>query len=240
MIAVVVNTIAVLFGSSMGLLLRRHFRESIQNAVMKALGLCTILIGMSSALLTKHTLCVILSMAAGTILGEVLRIEDGISALGDSLKKRFSSASGDRFTDGFVTACVLFCIGSMTIIGCLDASLRHDYSILFAKSTLDLFASFALASALGLGVIFSSVFVLVFQGGLVLLATWIGPGLSTEVITEMSAVGGVILFGMAFNLTELGKQPFRVANMLPAIFLPIAYFPLLDLLEQLSGYISKT
>ncbi len=233
MIAAIVNTITVLIGSSLGLLLRSRFRESLQDAVMKALALCTVLIGMSSALKTEDTLCVILCMALGTILGETLRIEDGINSLGDRLKRRFAGGGGDRFTEGFVTACILFCIGSMTIIGCLEAGLQGDYSTLFAKSTLDLFSSFALASAMGVGVVFSAAFVLVFQGGLILLAGWIGPVLSAAVVTEMSAVGGVILLGLGVNLMGLGAKPIRVANMLPAIFLPVAYLPLAELLTKL-------
>lgn len=234
MIAAVVNTVTVLIGSTLGLLLRSRFRESLQDAVMKALALCTILIGMSSALKTEDSLCVILCMALGTLLGETLRIEKGINAFGDRLKRRFSSG-GDRFTEGFVTACILFCIGSMTIVGCLEAGLQREYSTIFAKSTLDLFSSFALASAMGAGVVFSAAFVLVFQGALTLLAGWIGPALSAAAVNEMSAVGGVILLGLGINLLGLGEKPIRVANMLPAIFLPIVYLPLASFLARLLG-----
>lgn len=228
MIAVFVNMGTVLVGSLLGLLFRSRLRESLQQALMTALGLCTALIGIKSALATEDILCVILCMALGTALGEWLRIDDAIERTGSALKKRVMNGRGNtgRFTEGFVSACILFCIGSMTIVGSLEAGLRHDYSIIFAKSTLDLVSSMAMAAAMGVGVTFAVLFILVFQGGLTLLAGWIGPALSAAAVNEMSAVGGTILIGTAVMLLDLGKDRIRPANMLPAIFLPIAYLPL--------------
>lgn len=231
MIAVLVNMATVVAGSLIGILLRNRLRESLQNALLKALGLCTALIGMQSALGTQALLCVILSMAIGTALGELLRIDDGIEKAGDFVREKlFHGKTGNsRFTEGFVSACILFCIGSMTIVGSLEAGINHNYSIIYAKSTLDFVSSMAFGAAMGLGVTCSAVFILVFQGGLTLLAAWVGPALSTAAVTEMSAVGGVILLGMAANMLSLGKERIKVANMLPAIFLPLLYFPLAGL-----------
>ena len=226
--AVLVNMGTVLVGSLLGILLKNRLRESLQNAVMTALGLCTALIGISSAIGTADVLCVIICMALGTAIGELLRIHDGIESVGDVIKTRLlrGKASGSRFTEGFVSACILFCVGSMTIMGSLEAGIHGDYSIIFAKSALDFVSSMAFGAAMGIGVTFSVFFILVFQGGLTLLAAVVAPYLSAAVVTEMSAVGGVILMGMAVNMLELRKEPIRVANMLPCIFLPLAYLPL--------------
>ena len=225
--AVFVNTGTVLAGSLIGILLRNRLKESLRSAVMKALGLCTLLIGVQSAIATKELLCVILCMALGTVLGELMRIDDGIEHAGDFVKGKLPAKLREgRFTDGFVSACILFCIGSMTIMGSLEAGIRHNYSIIYAKSLLDFVSSMAFGAAMGFGVTCSAVFVLVFQGALTLLAGLLGNALSEAAVTEMSAVGGVILMGMALNMLECPKERIKVANMLPAIFLPILWFAL--------------
>ena len=231
MIAVLVNTVAVLVGSMIGILFRNRLKESLRESIMKALGLCTLLIGVQSAVGTQELLCVILCMVLGTLLGELLRIDEGIEHAGDAIKAKLfrgkrdgAPASGlESFTDGFVSACILFCIGSMTIVGSLEAGIRNNNSILYAKSMLDFVSSMAFGAAMGYGVTCSAAFVLVFQGLLVLLSRWVGSALSDAVVTEMSAVGGVILMGMALNMLGCTRERIKVANMLPAIFLPILY-----------------
>ncbi len=235
MIAVFVNMATVIAGSLIGILLRNRLKEELQNALLKALGLCTALIGMQSALGTQALLCVILCMALGTALGELMHIDDAIEHAGDFVKEKLlrGKVTNSRFTEGFVSACILFCIGSMTIVGSLEAGINRNYSIIYAKSTLDFVSSMAFGAAMGLGVTCSAVFILLFQGGLTLLAGWLGPALGAEVVTEMSAVGGVILLGMAANMLSLGRERIRVANMLPAIFLPLAVFPIVHWIESL-------
>lgn len=235
MIAVFVNMATVLCGSLLGILLRRHLKVSLQEALMKALALCTVVIGVSSAVGTQALLCVILCMVLGTALGEWLRIDDGIEHAGDFIKEKvFRGRTGEsRFTEGFVSACILFCIGSMTIVGSLEAGINRNYSVIYAKSTMDFVSSMAFGAAMGLGVTCSALFILVFQGGLTLLSGLLAPVLSTAVVTEMSAVGGVILIGMAVNMLGLGRERIKVSNMLPAIFLPIVYFPIADWLSGL-------
>lgn len=235
MLAVFVNMATVIAGSLIGIFLRSRLKESFRQGLMKALTLCTVIIGISSAIGTGDILCVIISMAVGTALGEALRIDDGIENLGDGIKKRLfkNGGGGSRFTEGFVSACILFCIGSMTIVGSLQAGINKDYSIIYAKSALDFVSSMAFGAAMGFGVTCSAVFILLFQGGLTLLAGLVGPALSTAVVTEMSAVGGTILVGMAVNMMELGRDRIKVANMLPAIFIPIAYFPISEWISSL-------
>ena len=228
MLATFVNMATVFVGSMLGILFKNRFSAAIQAALMKALALCTMVIGISSAIATQELLCVIICLVLGTALGELLRIDDGIENAGDFIKTKIfrGKVKENRFTEGFVSACILFCIGSMTIVGSLEAGINKDYSIIFAKSTLDFVSSMAFGAAMGLGVTCSVVFILIFQGGLTLLAGLLAPVLSTATVTEMSAVGGTILIGMAINMLELGKERIKVANMLPAIFLPLAYFPI--------------
>jgi uncharacterized membrane protein YqgA involved in biofilm formation len=226
----------VLAGSLIGILFRNRLKESLRNAVMKALGLCTVLIGVSSAVATKDLLCVIVCMVLGTVLGELMRIDDGIEHAGDAIKAKLlrGKAGGgamESFTEGFVSACILFCIGSMTIMGSLEAGIRHNYSIIYAKSMLDFVSSMAFGAAMGFGVTCSAAFVLVFQGALTLLAGVLGSLLSDAAVTEMSAVGGVILIGMALNMLECSRERIKVANMLPAIFLPILWTAVSSLLK---------
>lgn len=235
MIAVLVNTATVLLGSAVGLLFRNKINEKLTKAVISALALVTVLIGLDSALGTADILCVIISMALGTLIGELLRIDDGIEGAGGFIKGRLprGKVGESRFTEGFVTACIVFCVGSMTIMGSFEAGINGNNSIIYAKSALDFVSSMMFAAAMGLGVPFAALFVLVFQGALTLLAGVLAPVLSAAVVTEMSAVGGTVLVGMGINMLELSQKRIKVANMLPAVFLPIAYVPLSEWISSL-------
>lgn len=237
MIAVFVNVATVLLGSAIGILFRSRIRESYTKSIITALALVTFVIGISSAIGTQDLLCVIVCMALGTVLGELLKLDDRINGAGDFLRDKLLRGrfEGSRFTEGFVSSCILFCVGSMTIMGSLEAGVNHDYSIIFAKSALDFVSAMMFGAAMGIGVSFAALFVLVFQGALTLLAGLLAPYLSPAVVTEMSAVGGTILIGMGFNMLELSEKRVKVANMLPAIFLPIAYVPLAAWIGSLVG-----
>ena len=228
MLAVFVNMATVLVGSAIGILFRKKIKESYTKAIISALALVTIVIGVTSAITTNDLLCVIVCMALGTLLGELLRIDDRINGAGEFLKRKVlrGKFEGSRFTEGFVSACILFCVGSMTIMGSLEAGVNKNYSIIFAKSALDFVSSMMFGAAMGIGVSFSALFILVFQGGITLLAGLVSPYLSQAIVTEMTAAGGAILIGMGLNMLELSEKRIKVANMLPAIFLPIAYVPL--------------
>lgn len=228
MIAVLVNVATVLLGSAIGLLFRNKIKKNFVQAVISALALVTLLIGITSAIKTADILCVIICMALGTIIGELIRIDDGIEGAGNFIKTKLlkGKTAENRFAEGFVTACIVFCVGSMTIMGSLESGINGNHSIIFAKSALDFVSSMMFAAAMGLGVPFSAIFVLIFQGGLTLLANVLAPYLNTAVVTEMSAIGGVILIGMGINMLELSEKRIKVANMLPAIFLPLLYLPL--------------
>jgi uncharacterized membrane protein YqgA involved in biofilm formation len=236
MIAAVINALLVFLGSALGLIFKSRIREKYSNAVIKGLGLCVAIIGARSALQTQNILCVIICMVAGLLLGELLRIEDRLDGLGNSLKGKIAGRSANsKFTEGFVTATLLFCVGSMAIIGSMEAGINQDYSTILSKSVIDSITAVTLAATMGIGVFFSGFAVLIYQGLLTLLAIWAGPFLPDKIITEMSAVGGLLIMGLAINMLGLlGDKKIQVGNMLPAIFLPIAYIPLVDWLQVLA------
>lgn len=234
MIATVVNVVLILIGSTLGLLFQNRISARFTATLTSALGLCVLGIGVSSMIKTADTLCVILCMVAGTLLGEVMHIEERLEGIGDALRSKLTRGEGNsRFVEGFVSATILFCVGAMAINGSLEAGLRQDYSILISKSVIDGFTAITFAAAMGVGVVFCVVPLFLYQGGLTLLAVFAGGYLSAPVVTEMSAVGGTIIVGIALNMLGLPKEKIRVGNMLPAIFLPLAYVPLSAWLVQL-------
>lgn len=231
MLATLINCALVLLGSAVGVLFQNHIPQALTDALMKAVGLCVLLIGVSSAIQTTDTTCVIVCMVVGTLLGELLHIEDQLDRLGHWLKAHLTRGNAnDTFSEGFVNATILFCVGSMAIMGSLEAGLNGDYSTLISKGFLDGITSISFAAAMGVGVAFSALPILVYQGGLTLLAGVVGPLLNPAAVTELSAVGGTIIIGIAVNMLELAPRRLKVANMLPAIFLPLAYIPLANVL----------
>lgn len=213
-----VNTATVIVGSTLGLLIGARFSEKIKNIVMHALGLSTLLIGLKMAFRTESILLVIGSLALGGIIGEVLRIEEGLESLGEFLKRKVKSRSGN-FVVGFVTSSLVFCIGPMTVVGSIQDGVSGDASVLYAKSLLDGFASIVFASSLGIGVIFSALTVLIFQGGLTLLGGKLSFLLRPEVLDELIATGGLIIVGIGIYL--LGIKRIKVGNFLPALVVAV-------------------
>ena len=233
--ATFINMATVLVGSLIGIFFSSRIKEKYIQTIFAAIALCTAAIGVMSAVKTQHIIVVIVCLVIGSVIGEALRLDDRIENAGTWLNgKLFRGREGSsRFAEGFVSASILFCVGSMTIMGSLEAGIRGDYSIILAKSVLDLISSMAFGAAMGIGVTFSIFVILVDQGGITLLAGLAAPYLSDIVVTEMSAIGGVMLIGMAINMLELSDKRIRLANMLPAIFLPIIYFPLAEFVKGL-------
>lgn len=226
--ATFINAALVLLGSVLGLLFRGKIPQRFTKLLTFGLGLCVLVIGVDAALETSDTLCVIVCMVVGSLLGEWIDIEKRMDGVGEFLRQRMAGKGPDnsRFSEGFVSASVLFCVGAMAINGALAAGLKGDWSIIVSKGVIDGVTSVSFAAAMGIGVAFSVIPLVIYQGGLTLLASAIGPYLSQELIAEMSAVGGVIIIGIAVNMLGLGKEKIKVGNMLPAIFLPAAYLPL--------------
>lgn len=234
MLATFINMALVLLGGGLGLLFQNAISERLMAILTQALGLCVLSIGISSALGTENMLCVIVCMVAGTVLGDLLDIERRLEGAGEFLRVRLiKGESGSRFTEGFVNASLLFCVGAMAITGSIEAGLNHNYEIIVSKGVIDGVTSISFAAAMGTGVLFSVVPLLIYQGGITLLAGWVGPYLPAAVITEMTAVGGVLIAAIAVNMLGLGRERVKVGNMLPAMFLPIAYIPLAEWLAGL-------
>lgn len=232
--ATIINAVLVLIGSALGLVFKNRIGEKFSRVITHGLALCVMLIGISGAIGTENVLCVIICMVVGIAIGEGLRIEDRLDSLGETIRvKLMKGRESGRFTEGFMTATLIFCVGSMSIMGSMEAGINGDYSILLSKSVMDAITSVTLAAAMGVGVCFSALGVLVYQGLLTLLFMWTGPFLPQAVITEMSAVGGLIIVAISVNMLGLGREKLRTGNMLPAIFLPIAYIPLANLISKL-------
>ncbi|HOH89672.1 MAG TPA: DUF554 domain-containing protein, partial [Bacillota bacterium] len=212
------NAGAIIIGGIAGSFFRKGISERFSNIIMSVLGLFTLVLGMMFAVDTQNALVVIFSLVIGSVIGEWIDIEKRMNDLGDYVQDKLNSGEGS-FSKGFVTASLLFCVGTMSIMGSLQSGLMNDHKILLMKSILDGTISVVFASTLGIGVVLSSLPVLVYQGSIALLASSVAPYLSEAVITEMTAVGGVLLVGMGINLLETRKL--KVGNMLPAIFLPI-------------------
>ena len=221
----IVNVLAVIAGSSAGLLLHRGLPERLRGIIFQGIGLVTILIGMLNALAVaeplpassyvgRHLMEVIFSVLIGGLIGEWLNIEGALERFGDWLKRRVRG-SGARFTEGMVTAFLIFCIGPMTLMGALNEGMQGDANLLYAKSILDMFMSAALASTFGLGVLFSIIPLFIFQYAITLLGMLMGNVLSQALVNQLTAVGGVLILGLGVNILELKKL--RVANLLPAL-----------------------
>lgn len=212
----IVNVIAIFLGCSVGFILKSKFPERIGKIIMQALGLASLLIGAQMALKTNNILLVIFSMAIGGIIGEMMGIEEGLERFGEKIRSRFKGGTAsERFVEGFVTASLLYCVGSMAIMGALKEGLSGNPDILYTKSLLDGLTSIAFTAAMGIGVLFSAIPVFLYQGGITLLARLIKDFLSPEVINEMTAVGGILILGIGFGLLEIKK--IKVGNLLPAI-----------------------
>ncbi|MBR4861690.1 MAG: DUF554 domain-containing protein [Firmicutes bacterium] len=221
MFGVLVNVATVLIGSTIGLLFRKMIPQNATDFVMKGIGLCTIYIGIDGALTGENTLITIISIAVGALIGELADLDKHLNHFAGKLEDRFKNkdGSGPSIAEGFVTASLVFCVGAMTIVGSLQSGLTGDHTMLITKATLDLVSSLIFAASLGVGVMMAAAFVLVFQGGIVLIAQAAAPFLTDYVIGEMTCVGSILIMALGMNI--IGVTNFKVMNYLPAIFLPI-------------------
>ena len=233
MLATIINVILVLLGSAAGLLFKNLISDRLMSILTHSLGLCVLGIGISNMTGTQDMLCVIVCMVIGTVLGNAIDVERRLEGAGDLIRTKIVKEEGSsRFTEGFVNASLLFCVGAMAITGSIEAGLNHNYEIIVSKGVIDGVTSISFAATMGAGVAFSTIPLLVYQGGITLLAGWVGPYLPGAVITEMTAVGGTLIVAIAVNMLELGRAKIKVGNMLPAMFLPIVYIPIA---ERLAG-----
>ena len=223
MLGTIANVVAIILGGILGILIKSRFPKKVNNIIFQVIGLFTITLGITMAIKTNNILIVAFSLIIGSVVGEIIDIEKYLESFSERLKNKLKNSS-DKFTEGFITATLIYCIGPMAILGSIEEGLGNPPNLLFAKSVLDGVASIALASALGIGVIFSTVPLLIYQGGITLFASYVSNYLSDALIVELSAVGGILLLGLGMNIAEIKK--FKVVNMLPSLLvvLVLSYF----------------
>ena len=231
----IVNALAVLAGSAAGLLLaflaKRFSRllptssailgERLQTIIMQGIALCTLYIGISGSLKGQNTLIAIISIALGALIGELLDFDKWVHRLGDWFQCKLAKVAGENssVSEGFVTASLLFCVGAMSIVGSLDSGLSGNHTTLYAKSLLDGISSIVFSASMGIGVALSVIVILLYQGGIAMLASVLAPLLSDAVIAEMSCVGSLLIIAISLNMLKITN--IKVMNLIPAIFLPI-------------------
>ena len=222
-------------GSLAGVLLRKGLPQRLRETVMQGLGLCVLIIGVMGAIKTQDMMAVIISVVVGGMVGALVNIEKRLDQLGLRMQRllagKHDDAGDNSFAKGFVTASLVYCVGAMAIVGSLESGLKADHSTLIAKSALDGISAIVFASTMGPGVAMSALAVLVYQGSIALLAQWAAPLFTAPLIAEMSAVGGLLIIGIGLNL--LYDKRIAVGNLLPAIFVPMAYLPLSELVTRL-------
>ncbi len=223
---VLVNFGAVIAGSLIGMLFRGRLNQRFQTALLDVIALGVIGFGVIYIIKTQNPLVLVISLIIGTLIGTLLKKDDRLGNLGGKLQSKLNN-NQETFSEGFAGASILYCVGSMAIMGCLEGALENKSDILLTKSIMDGVASVFLASALGVGVLFSAFSVLIYQGALVLLFYALGSGIAEDVIKEMSAVGGAILIGIAINMLKLRKL--KTADMVLSLFMPLAIMPLIKL-----------
>ena len=214
-----VNGIAIIVGSIIGIVLKSGFIKAKSKAIMGALGLSTLIIGFQGVINYANVLLLIVALALGVLIGEFLKLEDHINHFAFALEKRFAKGSDSTFAQGFVTASILFGVGAMAIVGSLESGLRQNETILYTKSLLDFISSIVFASTYGWGVLFSAFVIVIYQGTITLLSTFVAPVMTDMMITDISAVGSALIIAIGLNMLEMTKL--KLANFLPAIVVMI-------------------
>lgn len=227
MLGTIINVITVVAGSALGLALNKKLPKRFVKIFFQVVGLFTFFLGISMALKTTHELHLIMALISGALIGELLNLEGLIEKFSNLIKVKLKIRN-EKFTDGLLTAFLLYCMGSLTILGAIEEGMGGTSKLLMIKSLMDGVSSIALASGLGIGVMFSAIPLLIYQGGLTLLAMGFGEFVSPIFIAELSAVGGILLIGLAINILEIKK--INVMNMLPALIMIVLLlwlFPLI-------------
>lgn len=228
MFAVIVNTIAILVGCSIGLLLRKGIPETMSDALMKGLGLCTVVIGIQGAVREQDILLLILAVIGGIFIGEAINLDGKVNRLAAEFLAKFRQAgNASRIVEAFVTSCLIMNVGAMVIVGSLNAGLSHDYAMLYTKSLLDFISGIMMGATLGIGVMGSAAFTLIFQGMIVLLADYLAPFLTECLVAEINTTGCLLILAIGLNMLEITKL--RVINYLPSLLI----VPILLVLETL-------
>ncbi len=220
MFGTIVNILAVITGSLIGLLLKNKLPKKIILIIFHALGLFTLFLGIKMALNGKQLLAIVFSLIVGGISGEFLKLDQKMEFLSKQIKRK-SHFKNEKFSEGFITAFLMYCMGSLTILGAIQEGMTGDNTLLLTKSVMDGFSSIALASGLGIGVLFSVIPLFLYQGGLTLLSALLGDFFRPEIVTDLSATGGILLIGLGINILEIKK--IKVLNLIPSLFFIIIF-----------------
>lgn len=227
---VIINVIAIVIGTMIGLFLKRGMSEKMSSHIMQGLALITFIIGLKGALVDQDMILLIVSISLGGYLGEMMQLEENIRKFAEWVQDKLSKEGAqNQLAEGFVSAVLIFCVGAMAVMGSLEAGLRNNHGILITKALIDGFASIILTTTKGAGVMLSALAILLYEGGMMVLAQFVAPYLSESIVYTMSAVGSLLLVALGLNLLELTK--IKVMNFLPAMFLPIVLIPLLSLIR---------
>lgn len=222
MLGTIVNCLAIIIGCGVGLIINGRMPERVSNNIMNGLALSVLYIGISGALKGTDTIQMIICIAIGALVGELLDLDKRLKSLGDFFERKVKQGKDKvSIAEGFVTSSLLFCVGAMALVGSLESGLKGDHTTLFAKSMLDGISSIIFTSTLGIGVLLSVITVFVYQGLITLCAGLLSGVLSTLVIENMSSVGSILIIGLGLNM--LGVTKIKVANLLPAVFIPIVF-----------------
>lgn len=238
-IGTIVNIVLVVVGSLVGLLLKKAIPERLKTSLVQALALATMTIGLTGiitaccradengTLSSEYIILMVVSMAVGTFIGELVNIEKRLDNMGNFFQKKFTSESSSTFAQGFITASLVFCVGSMAILGSLNDGIQHDPTILITKSLLDMIMAMVFTSTLGIGVMFSIITIAVYQGLITLCASYVSPYLTETIISQMSFIGSILIMGIGFNF--LYEPKLKLANMLPSMFIPLVWYGIQNL-----------
>jgi len=222
MIGTIVNSLAIVMGCIIGLILKDHFPKRVSVILFQGIGLTTLMIGIQMAIQATEVLLIILSMVIGGIIGEIIDIEKRLDQLGNRIKKLFNKQEGkERFTEGFIAASLLYCVGSMAVMGAIEEGINGNPDILLAKSALDGISSIIFTSSLGIGVLFSAIPVFLYQGTITQIAHLAKNLITNDMINEMTAVGGLLIIGLALGILEIKK--IKVANLLPSLLVIVIF-----------------
>ncbi len=221
MLGTIVNALAIVVGSILGFFLKGGLPLSMGETISKGLGLAIIFIGVSGTMGTQNLLLVIISLVIGSVLGELINIDKRFGDLGDFVEKKLSKNGESKIAEGFVNASLLFCVGSMAIVGSLQSGLEGNHTTLYTKAVLDGITSIIFTSTMGIGVILSAVSVFIYQGAITMLASSMKALLTDAVVLEMTAVGSLLILGIGLNM--VGATKIKVANILPAVLIPFIY-----------------
>lgn len=229
MLGLWVNAATIILGALVGSRLRGGIPEKYKDTIGYALALCVLTIGIQGAIQTENMMLMIISAVVGSLIGEALRLEDRLDSLGAWVQKRLAK-DDDGFSQGFISATLLYCVGSMAVVGSIEAGLQNKPDTLLAKAVLDGVSALILSSSMGMGVALSALPLLAYQGAIALLAMLLGNFLPAEAIAEVSATGSLLIIGLGFNMLGFSKARIRVGNMLPAILIPAVYLAARSLL----------